>query len=332
MSHPKLAVARSGYGGRGYRIPGRLTNERKPKPIVYPSVTTVLKAVAKPGLHQWIADQTAAFAVANVGYLMTVQDEVAWRSLRFLWSREPELVGTAIRKYHEGVRDDAAELGTNIHEWVEADIDGLTEYPEPSAIETEQMIGAWLEWFDQHEITVHRTEFTCVNDDWGMAGTADADWSILCLHEHPCLPGAGERPVRTLVDLKSSRHTWPEHGYQVAALASCNSIMREVTYDTPGAMRAEKQEQGVKVVSWWLEDAPAPWESFALLHIRPADLDTKGQRIEPFCRLIDLTDDMDVYAQGFQGALALTRVTAELKSRAKSRDLGIITATDNDKE
>lgn len=49
MAHPKLATAQSGYGGRGYYIPGDLDAAGKRR--IYPSVTTVLKRVAKEGLH-----------------------------------------------------------------------------------------------------------------------------------------------------------------------------------------------------------------------------------------------------------------------------------------
>lgn len=322
MTYPKLASVKSGYGGRGYRIPGRLDDDGKQ--IVYPSVTTVLKQVAKPALLQWVADQTAAFATMNIGYLTQVQDEIGWRFLRFYWSRKPKEVGSEIREYYEGVKDDAAELGTNIHEWVEADIDGLSPYPDVVAIETEQMIEAWLEWFGQHDVVSHNQEFTCVNDTWRVAGTADADWTITCVHgpdEHGRFCLGVKHTYRTLVDLKSSRHTWNEHGFQLAALGSAEVVMREVLEGTDGALKAEKTERGKKIVSWWVEDAPPVRERYALLHIRPDDWSTKGDKIPAFARLIDVTDDMDLYRDGFTGALALARVQKQLKERATARKI-----------
>ena len=333
MTHPKLAVKSSGFGGRGYGIPGRTkpspSDPKKMLQLVYPSVTTVLKQVAKPGLNQWIADQTAAKAVVSIPYLMAMSEEVAWRSLRFVWSKEADLVGSDVRRYYDGVKNDAAELGTNIHEWVEADIDGLSPYPEPSAVETEEMIDAWYEWFAFHTVVSHRQEFTCVNDTLGIAGTADADWTITC--DHPpfvneqtgktfyCLDPESPGPFRTLVDIKSARHTWNEHGFQLAALASAEVVMREVLPGTEGALKAEKTEAGKKVVSWWLEDAPPAWERYALLHIRPDDLDAKGSLIPRFCLLRDRTEDMDLFMDGFEGALKLSRTQHELNKRAKAR-------------
>jgi hypothetical protein len=333
VTAPKLASVKSGYGGRGYAIPGRTIPGAAGKPIkdVYPSVTTVLKHVAKgDAFHQWIADQTAAKAVTSLSYLMQVSEEVAWGSLRWYWSKEPDLVASEVREYWLGVRDDAAELGTNIHAWIEADIDGLSEYPEVDSIEMAEMLDGWAEFKRHHAITSHRQEFTLVNDDRRYAGTADADWTIECLHDpffdeatkrwRYCL-GAEAGPYRTLVDLKSSRYTWPEHGFQLAGLANCNAIMREVLEGTEGAMRAEKTEKGAKVVSWWLEDAPPAWERYALLHIRPDDLSTKGEHIARYCVLEDRTEDMDLYTEGFNAARSMAEVKKQLKERAKARGI-----------
>lgn len=315
MTVPILTTPRSGWGGRGYKIPGR--------DAVYPGVTTVLKTVNKgDAFHQWIADQTAAKCVVSLSYLMTVQEDVGWASQRFYWSRTPDMVATEIREYYLGVRDDAAELGTNIHEFIDADLDGISARPAPANVEAEEMVDAWEEWLEGHTVVAHRSEFTVVNDELGYAGTADADWTITCTHE----PGEdglyclGPEPTyRTLVDLKSSRHTWPEHGMQVAALGMAPIIMRQVLPGAEGAMKAMKTEKGAKIVSFWVEDAPPVWERYALLHIRPDDLDTKGERIDRFARLVDMTPDIDLYRDGFTGALALSRMQRALKMRAKAR-------------
>lgn len=326
MSHPKLARTKSGFGGRGYGIPGRTHRSPvngKPLQTIYPSVTTILKSVAKPGLHQWIADQTAAFAVMNIQYLSQVAEDVAWRGMRFYWSGKPKEVGTGVRSYHEGVRDDSAELGTNIHEYLEADVDDFAVHPEINSDEMEEMVEAWSEWFSKHDVEIHNSEFTLVNDAEGWAGTADGDWTITCRHAPDaqgfyCL-GRSPGPHRTLVDVKSSRYTWTEHGYQLAGLAAGDVLMVEATPSTPGAQPVTKTEQGEKITTYWLEEAPPEWKRFALLHIRPDDLDKDGQLIPAFCKMIDLTDDMDVYAEGFQGAFALTKAQKTLKDRAKER-------------
>jgi hypothetical protein len=315
MTHPELASARSGYGGRGYRIPGH--RDEHGKPIVYPSVTTVLNHVAKPGLQQWIADETAAFAVTNLNYLLAHREDVGYGFLRFYWARSPDLDATDLRLRHEIVKNDAAELGTNLHEHIQADIDGNLPYPPVHSEAVLEMLAVWEEWFAQHEIVSHKQEFTVVHRELRYAGTADADWSIRCLHAEPCF---GTREwVRCLIDLKSSRYTWPEHGMQLAALANAPILMRWEAAGTPGARKAEKQENGVKRVSWWTEHPRTEYDRYALLHIRPNDLDPTGDRIPAFIEMIDQTADMDEHWESFKGALSLAHSQYRLRRRQQAR-------------
>ena len=316
MTKPKLASKSSEDEGRFYRIPGRVDEHGKQR--AYPSVTNVLAQVNKPGLYQWVADQTAAFAVANITQLNQRDDQAAWSFLRFYWNRTPDLTKPAgLRSHHDGVRDDAADLGTNVHELIEADIDGGIPMPAVEAPEVWEMVGAWESWYDRHEIVSHHTEFTVVHDGLRYAGTADADWTITCLHARPCVPDGS----RCLVDLKTSRYTWPEHGMQLAALAQAPVAMVEVPEGTPGAVRAAKTEDGVRVISWWLEREQPTYDRAVLLHIRPRDLTPRGDRIEAFCELKDMTEDLDLYAKGFEGALRLCEVAQSLKARGDRRAL-----------
>lgn len=321
MTTPKLATARSGWGGRGYYIPGRTFEdlEGNEHRLVYPSVTTVLTQVAKPALLQWVADQTAAAAVVNLPYLMLRNEDVGWGFLRFMWSRKADL-DDPIRSRYMRVRDDAAELGTNIHEWIEAHLDEFATYPEIVGTEVDQMIEQFLIWLETHDVIPHRAEFTVVNDMLGVAGTADADWEICCMHDGPtCLGQAQGEYIRTLIDLKSSRYTWREHGMQLAALGSANSVMREVPEGTEGAIKHERAIAGKKDKSWWVEDAMPRFSCYALLHIRPTDLDTKGNEIPAFCKLVDQTEDLDLHMMGFEGAMNLARSEYQLNQRAKVR-------------
>lgn len=320
MTQPELTVKQSGFGGRGYRIPGRRDAYGKPK--TYPGVTTVLKQVAKPGLHQWIADQTAAYAVANITRLNDYSDERSWGYLRFYWNREPdESKARELRTHSDGVRDDAAELGTNLHEILDAYLEGAP-MPLPTAAEVDEMMDAFEEWLRAHRVERHYGEFTCVDDDREAAGTADGDWTITCLHDGAgCFHDGTRGPHRCLVDVKTARYTWPEHGMQVAFLANADLAMVRVEQGTPGALRFEKTQDGVKRVSWWLERFQPAYDRTVLLHIRPRDLTPQGERIEAFCELVDTTKDSDLHLQGFDGALALSKVMRGLRVRGDARAL-----------
>lgn len=311
MAHPKLATARSGYGGRGYYIPGDFDAAGKKR--VYPSVTTVLKQVAKEGLHQWIADQVAAYAVANIPYLMNHTEESGWGYLRFIWNRTPDLAATELRTWHEGVRDDAAELGTNVHEWLEVELEGISEPVVLDSPEAREIAAQLRLWLRGHSVEVRRTEYTIVNRRLGYAGTADAHWLIRCDHDGPaCLGQAAGEWVSVLLDFKTSRFTWRDHGMQLAALSDADVVMREVVKGYAGAKMHEATVGGRRVRSWWVEEEPPVYDRIAVLHLRPRDQDPSGETIEAFCKLVDFTGKQDAYRKGFAGAHALAEMTKVL--------------------
>lgn len=150
MSAPKLRVAASGYGGSGYFQPFS-----KEKVI---GVTTALSSIDRPALRQWVANQTAAYAAYIAEDLVGREEEQRYNMLRWYHSRhktsdfDNPLVDIA--DAHNGVLNDAAQLGTAVHEWIEADLLGLIE-PEIYRAEQEQMIVAYLEWKADQDIKVN---------------------------------------------------------------------------------------------------------------------------------------------------------------------------------
>jgi hypothetical protein len=56
-----------------------------------------------------------------------------------------------LRGAHRRVLNEAAEIGTNVHEWIEADLRGEFE-PAIDSPECEQMVEQWLLWKEQHHI------------------------------------------------------------------------------------------------------------------------------------------------------------------------------------
>lgn len=287
--------------------------------IIYPSVTTVLGVINKPQLHQWIADCTAAYAVANLGYLQSLEDSKIYGFLRWYWSGEPDQVGSEIREHYKHVRDDSAELGTNLHEIADA-IATMQEPPPPLGEEAEEMVLQLLAWFERHEVIMNRSEFTVVDDDLKIAGTADGDWTICCTHDGPtCFGQSVGEFVRVLIDLKTARNTWDENGFQLAGLGAAPIRMVKVDARTPGARLHEKQVDGKKIRTWWIEEENPVYDRYAVLHIRPFDLDSKGEVIQPFCDIVDMTEDIDVYYQGFVSARSLLEAKYQLKTRKNNR-------------
>jgi len=285
MVQPKLRSRASGFGGSGYRIPTWLDDAGKP--TLVPSVTTITGVTHKPGLVQWAADQTAAYAVTHLDDLMSRTEEAGWGFLRYFWRREPKGVDE-LRGAHKRVLNEAANIGTNVHEWIEADLKGEFE-PAIDSFECEQMVEQWLLWKSEHTIEPILVEATAVNREHGYAGTLDGLWVV--------------DGVPTLVDVKTSRNTWPEHFQQLAALGACYTLMEE----------CDECEGSVPLAdTWWREIVMPPFSEYAILHLRPQDYDSKGNVTEPFCKLKKI-ENIDLHFEGFLGALQLKKYERKLK-------------------
>jgi hypothetical protein len=240
---------------------------------------------AQPGIVQWAVDQTAAYAVANIDALLSKTETQGWNSLRWYWKRSPLPLekGYDIRNYHLGVLNDAAELGTSMHEWIEADIDPSFSYPnttlEPEAFW--EMVSVWADWFAQHEIEPKHTELTVWNHTLGYAGTLDLD----CIIDRE----------RWLIDAKTSRALWPEHSMQLSALRFAETMLL-------------KQEDGTYVEEEWKSDE---WfDNYGFLHVRPNDVDNKGNPVPAYVELVEAMD-MEEHFEWFQGLL--TAKKSEIK-------------------
>jgi hypothetical protein len=283
---PKLRVRSSGHGGSGYRHP--LDGS------VVPGVTTVLRKLDKPAIAQWAVDNTAAFAVANIDALLNRGEEQGYGFLRWYWKRDA-LSGdlSDIRNYSNGVLNDAANLGTLIHDWIAAE-HGACPYPDVRDAPAYfwQMVSQWDEYRVAHEIVPLHTEVTLWSKEHGYAGTADGVWLV--------------DGVPMLIDVKSSRNTWDEHYMQVAALGACDTMLLEVTEGE------------------WVELPMPEVKAYGLLHIRPQDTDTQGNYKEPFCvmKFID-PDEIPLHLESFLGLLKVSHAQNKVKDIRKKASKAI---------
>jgi hypothetical protein len=186
MTIPTLATTGTG-GHRVYRWQGR----------EFPNVTAILDGgVPKPLLPRWAAKVAAEYAIAHLDHLR----------------RLPR--GQAIREVKQAPftkRDDAAEVGDQIHAAVEAQALGRPRPPLPEAA------GGFLAGFDRfladHTPVFLAAEQTVYSRRYGYAGTFDAIAT---------LPGHGV----VLVDVKTGNRIYPEVCLQLAAYAAADFIGR----------------------------------------------------------------------------------------------------------
>ena len=174
----------------------------------------MLGLVDKPALIQWAADRTLDWAVDNVSLLFVKEKEAAKKWGRYRWA---------------DVRNERAEVGTGIHETIEAQHTGSWNFP---VLDDEQVriMQQWDKLNERYEFTPHRSEFTV----WGFpkrnaklldyAGTADGLWDITDTQ-------TGQTWENLIIDLKTSKNTWPEHWMQLSALYNASYIM-DKTEDT----------------------------------------------------------------------------------------------------
>lgn len=230
MSKPELAqFAKQDGTGRAYKHPFRKRFDGSPQ--LSPSVTTVLGLVDKPALIQWAADRTLDWAIENASLLFVKDEEAARRWGRYRWS---------------DVRDERAEVGTGIHETIESIHTGAWNYP-PLDDEQRRIMEQWDKLNERYTITPLKSEFTVwasmdkIDYDW--AGTADGLWNITDNK-------TGESWENVVIDLKTSKNTWPEHWLQLAALRNADAVM-------------VKKDDGT-----WVEEELPAGDGTAIIHLR----------------------------------------------------------------
>lgn len=232
MTKPELAqYAKQDGTGRAYQHPFRTVGDSG-KLLTSPSVTTILGLVDKPALIQWAADRTLDWAVENASLLFVKGEEDAKRWGRYRWA---------------DVRDERAEVGTGIHETVESLHTGGWNYPVLDD-EQQRIMAQWELLNQRYTITPHKSEFTVwgglgtlPGQDW--AGTADGLWDITDNQ-------TGEMWHNVVIDLKTSKNTWPEHWLQLSALYHADVVM-------------VKQEDGT-----WVEEQLPKGDGTAIIHLR----------------------------------------------------------------
>lgn len=251
------------------------------KPIIVPGVTTVVKSMGiPPGLVQWQIDQVAAYAVAHLDSLYNRTMEQGFGMLRYYPKRTPDITDP-LRTAHDGVLNDLAELGTQMHEWSQAQVHGGM-LPPSDSVQMDQMIAAWKSWRFTNKIDPLMTEVTVYGD--GYAGTFDGLWYV--------------NGVLTLLDEKTSRTIGDAHKMQLAALRQACLTGRYYTQTKSG--------------QWQYHTAPMA-EQYGFIQMRPED-DEHAARQHAFVEFHTITEaELDIHFQKFMCALKVLQLDRTLK-------------------
>jgi hypothetical protein len=174
------------------------------EPVSVPSVTAILSVVGSEGaLVQWAANCAASFVASRLkpGIVLTQKDIDA-------------LVGGA-RMAHSYERDDAARVGTVVHDWIRRYI--AADMPEsfdlPEGLTTRAACESARQWMKEVRYWPLLTE-TCVYSlKYGYAGTLDV------------VGMCSAKGVASIVDWKTSKRIYPKYRMQTAAYAKAYSEM-----------------------------------------------------------------------------------------------------------
>ena len=163
----------------------------------YPSVTTLLGALSKPALVNWAAKMVAEYAVDNGPEILALAKADRDGAIR-------ALKGSPWQK-----RDAAANLGTHVHDQIEARILGQTPATPPADVA--ERVAYFDAFCNDYQPVFEAAEATVYNRGLNYAGTLD---SIAVI---------GGR--RYIIDVKTTKSgVYPEHALQLAAYAHAEFI------------------------------------------------------------------------------------------------------------
>lgn len=276
MGAPPLTLYPSKAGkqeGRSYKRPG--TGVNGVESVTLPSITTILKQADKSGLVQWAVGLTLDAVNKNPDMVYQRSDQDMKRHFQYQWTK---------------VRDLRAEVGTGIHETVESIHTGRDYYP---FLDDEQL--RIMDQFDEfnfvHDVKPVLSEFTVWDEDEQYAGTADGLWLI--------------DGVLWLIDIKTSKNTWPEHFAQLAALRFAPFAWVQCEKDTEGAQLHIDRN---KAETWWVKiDNPSLRAAkVGILHLR----EDKWELIE--------VENLELHYEIFNGYAQVHHAKSALKEIEKN--------------
>ncbi|MCA9333680.1 PD-(D/E)XK nuclease family protein [Candidatus Saccharibacteria bacterium] len=155
-------------------------------------VTTALSVINKPFLIQWAAKQAADYVKATVVPGKPL-DEV-----------EIQQLVDGAKNAHRKTRDGAADMGTYIHNYIEAFVRG--ENPaKPINPKLAKVVNKFHEWWDTANVEIIKPERMLCSPTHMLAGTAD----LICKIDGKL----------TVVDWKTGSGIYPEMFLQLAAYA-----------------------------------------------------------------------------------------------------------------
>jgi hypothetical protein len=192
------------------------------KAVHCPSVTTILNVLAKPALVEWGVKCACNYVEDNLKLLISgdsfsVQDVFK--------------IVTAARTAHDRVREEAADIGTSVHDWLaamwRANL-GQGSQPEiPDDEKVQNCIKAGTDWFVKHKIRPLKIEEAQYSRLLKICGRPDGIGYV--------------DDVLSVWDYKSTKFIYPEVALQMTAYAMMHAEEFGALPATRWALRLDKE-------------------------------------------------------------------------------------------
>ena len=175
-----------------------------------PGVTTILQCIAKPALMPWAIGVTRDYWLQAVSAGRTDFKAIHKES----WSASKKIT------------KDAANAGTNVHEYAEAHFKKLP-LPELQSDQAKRGVEAFHKWLDAHKVEILASERRCFSKEHYFAGTCDFVAKV---------DGA-----LVLGDIKTSSGIYPEMRLQTAAYQQALQEEKASMFDSRLIVRFDKK-------------------------------------------------------------------------------------------
>jgi hypothetical protein len=193
-----------------------------------PGVTTILSCINKPALIPWASGMASDY----------------WLKEIKAGNTDYAAIHKAAKTAHRRKAQDAADIGSNVHEYAENFFKKLPA-PELKTDQAKRGVEAFHAWFDAHDIEVVASERRVFSKDYYYAGTCDFVAKI------DGVLGVG--------DIKTSSGIYPEMRLQTAAY-----------------QHALEEEKGIKFPVRWIVRFDKKTGDFEAKSFYQFDLDFKG--------------------------------------------------------
>lgn len=183
------------------------------------------------------------------GVTTIIGAQLAWNKqalMYWAWSQ-----GRDGKDFRE-TKDEAADLGSLVHTWIESEMRGkpTPTIPPEHKEKAETAMLAFYEWRDAFKLESTGSEVELVSEDVGFGGTID----------YPCLLNGR----RVILDLKTSKDVYADHRIQLAAYGRLWAENNPKDVPTGYHLLRVGKEDGGFAHHYWpsLSDE---WEAFLLL-------------------------------------------------------------------